>query len=511
MKRINTLPVLLFISLLAWGADKDIVSLKSLKVGYEETPLGIDVEKPRFNWCMEVNTGKRYQAHTIRFPVLADVGLFLPAGQAVRKAAMEMRNFHSPANTLATLQFGSKQAGKEFPLLLAYTLPNPVTPMLCITFTTQGNDIAKARLYVTAQGIYDVYLNGIRIGNDYFNPDPTQYNKTQLYQTFDTPPLIRQKGQNALGAVLAESWLSGCSTFNSESWIFSSDCQSLLAKLVITYTDGSRQVIVPHPGSWKYYGDDSEDGKNDKLLLWGAYFIHDLDIMHKTVSALGNREDACWYARIRDAREDFFCRTYLQPQTYLTVFSALELSKERQPADTQVSYALALAFSITDSLLRTRIAANLANTLMRENIADDGMRCPPYTLMTGFIGTPRINRALSDNGYSASAYRLLQQTKYLSWFYPVEQGTTSIWERLNSYTHINGFGGNTRLNSFNHYSFGSVEIWMIGRSLDIECNESEPAFKRILLRPEPDPTSQMKWAHGYYDSRYGCIASNWEI
>ncbi|MCE6984553.1 hypothetical protein EI534_45825, partial [Pseudomonas frederiksbergensis] len=81
----------------------------------------------------------------------------------------------------------------------------------------------------------------------------------------------------------------------------------------------------------------------------------------------------------------------------------------------------------------------------RENVADDGKTYPAYSLMTGFIGTAWISKALSDNGYDEVAYNLLQQTTYPSWLYSVEQGATTIWERLNSYTHVDGFGENNRM------------------------------------------------------------------
>ena len=79
-----------------------------------------------------------------------------------------------------------------------------------------------------------------------------------------------------------------------------------------------------------------------------------------------------------------------------------------------------------------------------------------YTLTTGFIGTPYLNLVLSDNGYDDVAYKLFEQTAYPSWLYPVLQGATTIWERWNSYTLVNGFGP-VDMNSFNHYSYGAIE------------------------------------------------------
>ena len=67
------------------------------------------------------------------------------------------------------------------------------------------------------------------------------------------------------------------------------------------------------------------------------------------------------------------------------------------------------------------------------------------------------------------------------------------------------------MNSFNHYSFGTVGTWMYNRSLGIERDENNPGFKHFLLRPEPDPTGKMTCAKGYYDSMYGRVESSWSM
>ena len=67
------------------------------------------------------------------------------------------------------------------------------------------------------------------------------------------------------------------------------------------------------------------------------------------------------------------------------------------------------------------------------------------------------------------------------------------------------------MNSFNHYSFGAVGQWMMAYSLGIQRDEESPGFKHFNLKPEPDPTGEMTWAEGFYDSMYGRIKSAWEI
>ena len=115
---------------------------------------------------------------------------------------------------------------------------------------------------------------------------------------------------------------------------------------------------------------------------------------------------------------------------------------------------------------------------------------------------------LSDNGYDDVAYKLFEQTAYPSWLYPVLQGATTIWERWNSYTLVNGFGP-VDMNSFNHYSYGAIEEWMIAYTLGIQRDEEQPAYKHIILQPRIGGT--FSFIRGHYDSAYGRIESGWQI
>ena len=254
-----------------------------------------------------------------------------------------------------------------------------------------------------------------------------------------------------------------------------------------------------------------EDGKNDKTLLFEAYYIYDLDIMRQTALLLNKETDAERYQQRLNERKQFFIDHYIDATTGMTVFSAFDPKRQGQPIDIQGSYVLPLAFNIVEGELREKVVERLVACIERENTTDGGVSCPPYSLMTGFITTAWISRVLSDAGRSDVAYRLLQQEAYPSWLYPVTQGATTIWERLNSYTHTAGFGGNNSMNSFNHYSFGAVGQWLINRCLGIERDEQHPGFGHFILRPEVDPTGQMTYARGHLDTRYGRIESSWKV
>ena len=178
--------------------------------------------------------------------------------------------------------------------------------------------------------------------------------------------------------------------------------------------------------------------------------------------------------------------------------------------DTQASYAIPLNFDVLNDQNKEKVITNLVATIQRPNKDELGAERPEYSLMTGFIGTASLNHALSENGEHEVAYKLLQQTSYPSWLYSVKNGATTIWERLNSYTVENGFGGNNSMNSFNHYSFGAVAAWMYNYSLGIQRDPNTPGFKHFVLEPTPDPTKEMTFAKGYYDSMYGRISSEWQ-
>ena len=253
-----------------------------------------------------------------------------------------------------------------------------------------------------------------------------------------------------------------------------------------------------------------EDNKNDKSLLFESYYIYNLEIMRNVATLLEKPNDTQRFARRLDERKQFFCNTYLNPTTLQTIGSAFMGKRKGELIDIQGSYVLPLAFGIVDGEAKEKLFNNLINTITRTNTTDTGVQCPPYSLMTGFITTSWISRVLSDNGRSDVAYKLLLNEQYPSWLYPVTQGATTIWERLNSYTHTDGFGSNNSMNSFNHYSFGAVGQWLMNRCLGIERDEQHPGFQHFYLRPEADPTGQLTFARGHYDSPYGLIESSWQ-
>ena len=286
------------------------------------------------------------------------------------------------------------------------------------------------------------------------------------------------------------------------------------------YVEYLKRYICPNTGVMTEgsLGDwlGPEQEKNDNTLLWEAYFIYDLQLLSKMASVLGKDIDALAFEELCNKRKAFFNSVYVDSITKKTIHSGFKQHphskmQKGDVIDTQTSYILPLAFDVFSKENKSKALINFIETVEREHTADNGQYCPPYSLMTGFIGTAWICKVLSDNGYTDVAYKLLQQTQYPSWLYSVEQGATTIWERLNSYTYTNGFGGNNHMNSFNHYSFGAVASWMYNYSLGIQRDEKSPGFKHFILQPEVDTNGEMTYVKGHYDSMYGRIESAWEV
>ncbi|WP_136610628.1 alpha-L-rhamnosidase [Sinomonas albida] len=112
-----------------------------------------------------------------------------------------------------------------------------------------GSAVSSARLYVTAQGVYEVEINGTRVGDEVLAPGWTSYDHRLLYSTFDVTSLLRE-GENAIGAWLADGWFRGRIGFKGGTRNVYGDRTSLLAQLEITYTDG-RRALIATDDTWK--------------------------------------------------------------------------------------------------------------------------------------------------------------------------------------------------------------------------------------------------------------------
>ena len=213
-----------------------------------------------------------------------------------------------------------------------------------------------------------------------------------------------------------------------------------------------------------------------------AYMIRVTDLAAKIATVVGEKEDAARFEKYAAEARAAFIRKFVSEDGVID-------------GDTQTGYALALRFGLSDDKkLNAKFFENLVAAIRK---ADDH-------ITTGFVGVKELLPVLCEYGRSDLAYKLLTNRTYPSWLYSVVNGATTIWERWNSYTFGGGFASIT-MNSFNHYSLGSVAEWMYGYAAGIR--EPSEGWRRFTVAPETDCFSFVKAS---YKSPAGLIKSEWE-
>jgi alpha-L-rhamnosidase len=107
---------------------------------------------------------------------------------------------------------------------------------------TVSAPIKSARLYATALGAYEMFLNGKRVGDQVLAPGWTDYRERVYYQTYDVTKLVSE-GQNAIGALLAPGWYSTSLEWLQQPNNYGLTPPALLAQLRIEHTDGTVEWV----------------------------------------------------------------------------------------------------------------------------------------------------------------------------------------------------------------------------------------------------------------------------
>lgn len=221
----------------------------------------------------------------------------------------------------------------------------------------------------------------------------------------------------------------------------------------------------------------SYKGSTPEELIATAYYKYSTELFIKAAHALGR--DVAEYENIPAEAAKAFRREYME--------------NGRVKNATQTACVLALYFDITDD--RAATAAQL-NELVKH----------AGHLETGFVGTPYLLHALSDNGYAETAYDLLLRREYPSWLYPISKGATTVWEHWDGIK-PDGTMWSTDMNSFNHYAYGAVADWMYGAAAGINSDPDRPGFEHIIFRPVTD--RRLDFVKASIDTRRGTVASEW--
>ena len=117
-------------------------------------------------------------------------------------------------------------------------------PRLLKHFTLPANALS-ARLYIVGLGLYEAYLNGQRVGDEYFAPYCNDYDHWLQYQTYDVTSLLSE--ENELSVMLGDGWYKGRFGFRQEKEIYG-DALALLCELCVQTAAG--EVVIPSDDSW---------------------------------------------------------------------------------------------------------------------------------------------------------------------------------------------------------------------------------------------------------------------
>ena len=263
----------------AWSEAQTSLKPGNLVCEYKTNPLGIDVERPRLSW--KISSQERgWVQSAYQLQVATSAGLdsepLWDSGKVISDASIH-RVYDGPALRSSErytwrVRVWDKQdhasswsdpAVWEMALLDASdwsakwitpdrqedTTRSQPAPMLRRTFTLDRT-IRSARAYVTSLGLYEMELNGRRVGDELFTPGWTAYRKRLQYQTYDVTEHL-QEGRNAIGVTLGDGWYRGFIGFVNQRNYYG-DTLGLLAEIRITYDDGSVAVVsTADADQWK--------------------------------------------------------------------------------------------------------------------------------------------------------------------------------------------------------------------------------------------------------------------
>lgn len=232
------------------------------------------------------------------------------------------------------------------------------------------------------------------------------------------------------------------------------------------------------------YGDWlSINADTDKEVLATAFFAQSAQLVSQAAAALGKPADARKYATLAESIRAAFTKAYVDADGKIK-------------GDTQTAYVLALRFDMLPAALRVKATAHLVN-----NIKAHGNH-----LTTGFLGVGHLLPALTRFGQLGTAYTLLNNDTFPSWGYSIKHGATTIWERWDGWTKEKGFQ-TPSMNSFNHYSLGSVGEWLYDTVAGV--SPALPGYKQIRIAPNPG--GGLTSAAAEEQTPYGRVKSQWTV
>lgn len=255
----------------------------NLRCEYLNNPIGIDIQKPRLMWNCEggiTQTAYRIIA-TSEGKTVWDSGKVhsssmsaeYPLALSSRKriewnvSLWDENDNCSMSSETAFFEMGLLNADDFVSKWITgnYRVSSRKRyPADCFRKTFHVENIVKARLYITACGLYEARINESRVGDFVLAPGHTDYTKRIQLQTYDVTALLKN-GENVITCMLADGWYSGsCGAWGLHNQY--GKVTKLYAQLEVIDASGKKSVIKTD-GTWNWSDDgpirfaDNKDGE----------------------------------------------------------------------------------------------------------------------------------------------------------------------------------------------------------------------------------------------------------
>ena len=280
-----------------------------IKTEYLTNPVGIDVKCPVITWCCE--GGERQTAYRIVAKCGETIAWDSDRVETGSMRAIYQGDLHSreKVDLYITLWDENGMEGEPSTAFFEMGLldssdwqarwitgdyriaPGHRYPVDCFKKEFKARDVKRARIYATACGLYELSLNGKRVGDFVLAPGHTDYRKRIQYQTYDVTELLTE-GDNVITAELADGWYRGsCGAWGLKNQY--GKRTKLLLQLEIERLDGSRELVVSDD-TWAWSNDgerqfaDNQDGEVVDARLVPSYSGRARVTTHRGTPAASN-------------------------------------------------------------------------------------------------------------------------------------------------------------------------------------------------------------------------------
>lgn len=302
-----------------------MLNVKQLKIEYMKNPIGIDVCNPRFSYTLE---GDSHFQSAYRIVCAYDKAFGNPVYDTGKVESQVMNAIYYQGDKRLSRKRiyvhakvwdendiegdWSEPAFFEMGLLSpedwqAKWIAGDYTPKKHMRYPVDyfkkifriKKEVEKARLYITACGLYEASLNGRRVGNFVLAPGCTDYRKRLQYQTYDITDMLEEK--NSFEVQLADGWYRGSIGCFGPTNVFGRTTK-LCCQLEIIYADGKKDRISSD-STWRWSNDgalrfaDLKDGEIYDASLSPSYAGHPREVTEKMVPTASNNVPVCMKER----------------------------------------------------------------------------------------------------------------------------------------------------------------------------------------------------------------------